>query len=435
MKKKVTAILLAAVLCLSSVQAPAFAANGDGSPDGRQEPTATTTVTVSASDFTVDSGTTQHEYYYNTHGTGDTATVKYTGDGSFHHWKDGNGMNVSNDKAFSFPVLHPVDLTAIETVQNSGVGMVVFYTEFEQVLSAQSYSSSETINFPADLNHSGKVFVGWDHTEAQIKAEIASGADFVAVHPVFESAQEYTISVYYRTESGDELQEERTVGSGESALFTAPESYNGLPFVCWVKNGDVISYNTSCSFFVLADAEIYALFGDSGELAPTVTLSGSVGEEDGIFHFDALRAVPETVTMIEHGIIVVTSDSFGHDTPANRERANAALTISGDGVKVYRFTAPVYYGNDRINLNPKGKDKTIYAKGYVTYTNGGTGITVYSDMVVLTNVTGQGGGSGTPQATTVPVYVKGSAFTVNSGTVQQRYYYNTHAIGSSVTTV
>ena len=205
--------------------------------------------------------------------------------------------------------------------------------------------------------------------------------------------------MYYRIgndESAAELIETKSFGSSESAMFTAPETYNDEPFVCWMKDGNVISYDVKCGMLVYSDMSICAVYGSDIEVGPSILLSGSVYDaDDGTqkFKYIASRAVPDGFELVEHGLIRADSSTYGHDSPENRERASAGLFMENAGVEqygitVFRSTKLQPYGDFMSTKTIRDIDFTTYAKAYLIYRKDGVLTTIYSDMVVLTNVAG-----------------------------------------------
>ncbi len=379
--KRIFAVILSVMLIALSLSEAVFAETA-----GEK-----TIVQITGSRFSINSGASQRNYYMQEHAVGSTITVTYKGSDNFRFWKDENGMTVSTDKTYTFTVLHPVILSAISTSSASGNASanVTFMTEYGQVISTRSYASSEKILFPDVPFRVGKTFIGWDHTEEEIVEGIENGEEFIVVRPMFESEDEVGISVYYQVNGTNEFQRHSSIGQGSSYLATAPETYNGQPFAYWMKGDSIISYTLSCSFFANEDTDITAVYGDFKAEEPKAGISGKVNGNYIIL--TANRAIDESYTLIEHGIIIVTSSEFGHDTPENRTKADSALVLNGENVKkTYVSSNNEYYGNFAINLNTNGNDRTVYAKAYITYgvrEDGETVLnTVYSDMTVVSNV-------------------------------------------------
>ena len=86
MKTRITAIILAILLCLSTFPAAVFA------EDPAPAESRYVAVSVAGSAFTVGSSAKQYGHYYNTHEIGSELTVTYKGSGNFRHWKDENGI-------------------------------------------------------------------------------------------------------------------------------------------------------------------------------------------------------------------------------------------------------------------------------------------------------------------------------------------------------
>lgn len=378
--KKIIALAIAIVTVASIFSATVYAGTSEQA-----------IVEINGTSFSINGGTKQKGYYMLAHNIGSTISVVYKGKDPFSYWQDGNGMTVSTDKSYSFSVLHPVSLTAVTSLEDNDEvsSRVIFFTEYNQTLSSKYYSPSEKITFPKASFRSGKHFVGWDHTDAEIKKEIEAGQSIIRVYPIFESDDSLSVNVFYKSEDSNKSVKSVSIGSGESFSFTAAETYNDKPFAYWIKNDKIISYTRNCSFFVNENTDVYAVYGKVDSEEPAIDINGKV--EGNYISLTATRAVDESYTIVEHGIIITTNNEFGHDTPDNRAKADSALVLNGKDVrKTYASTNREYYGDFVINLNTNGKQSTVFAKGYITYSyveNGQTLTdTVYSDMAVVSNV-------------------------------------------------
>ncbi|MCQ2428578.1 MAG: hypothetical protein MJ137_09340 [Clostridia bacterium] len=226
MKRKIV-LLIVFVIMIVAIPCTIFAAETQETAD----------VKISASRFTVTGkSVTQKNYYYQTRPIGNAITVTYKGTDNFRFWIDENGMAVSTEPVYSFTLLHPISLTAVTTARTGDQtsARVVFLSDYGQVISSRIYNDSEAIVFPEPLYRSGKRFIGWSFTEDDIVSEMLSGEEYIAVTPVFESIDQHSIEVYYKTNDNRELQTSTIIGSGESFVATAPESFNGQPFAYWL---------------------------------------------------------------------------------------------------------------------------------------------------------------------------------------------------------
>ncbi len=107
---------------------------------------------------------------------GTALTVCYADDTrEFLHWVNESGRIVSKNKEYTFTVISASTLEAVSVSPDDYDGEKMAFVEFtsyyDQVLSAETYSMEDSIEFPAGPSRKGYTFTGWDHTEETIHGD------------------------------------------------------------------------------------------------------------------------------------------------------------------------------------------------------------------------------------------------------------------------
>lgn len=292
----------------------------------------------------------------------------------FMYWLDGStGRIVSYETEYEFIAGTDRRLTAIyRDTTDEGVYYVMFKNANDEVLTA-GYTLSE-INVPTNPYLAGYVFNGWyiDGKKADLKAgdDISDyGLDKDTVIKAGFEAATGRYSLYFENQSATEPY--GTYGYNEQISLTAPEAEEGLTFAYWIKDGQIVSYNTVYSFRMgLSNAHVKAVYlASPTEAMPTLAMSEPVvlsGENR--ISFMAERDLPEGYVLLESGILLGTSAELTIDSAAHK-------VISASSLANGQFTVR------KANVNAGDK---WYAKAYMIYQQAGAVYTIYSNEVSAT---------------------------------------------------
>ncbi len=329
-------------------------------------------VTVNGtSDYTI-SGTTVGTKY----AVGTDVTVSYTGTGTFEGWVNGGGKLMSRDAEYTFTVSGDTELTA--NIASATEPLVIFYTATKQVYKARVISdTAENKLTDADFatvpavtgKKNGRWTVGGTvvTTVAELTAKIGSAqtANVNATYDADDTAT-YTLTVtgveagamgYPSTwtayTAGDQLFE--NVNVNDSVTLNAENGAKTFRYYADAL-GNVLSTAAATNVRYRENTTIYAVYGDSAYTAAKPTVTMITARRDGTtLYFEALRCIPAGYTVKEQGILFGTA---------------AGLTYGADGV--YKYVSNGQGANDVTGLTLKNIDSsmTIYAAGYVIFTDG-----------------------------------------------------------------
>ena len=320
---------------------------------------------------------------------GTAVTVCYADDTrEFLHWVNESGRIVSKNKEYTFTVISASTLEAVSVSPDDYDGEKMAFVEFtsyyDQVLSAETYSTEDSIEFPAGPSRKGYTFTGWDHTEETIHSAIQAGETHITVKPTYEkSGNMVLINVSY-------LNVEHEVDTyeapeGELIRLEAPEIPDHQ-FACWkAADGTMLSTEPVFQIMTVGDADIYAEYVPEGteglESLPLIAMTGasaSVVDGKNKISFLAVRSVPEGFTVVEHGILRSTDSQYGEADAAR------TMVIGATNVKKNPSTTLDNNGSYSVNITVGSKTTTkVYARGYlVVQDTEGNQTTVYSENIL-----------------------------------------------------
>ena len=320
---------------------------------------------------------------------GTALTVCYADDTrEFLHWVNESGRIVSKNKEYTFTVISASTLEAVSVSPDDYDGEKMAFVEFtsyyDQVLSAETYSMEDSIEFPAGPSRKGYTFTGWDHTEETIHSAIQAGETHITVKPTYEkSGNMVLINVSY-------LNVEHEVDTyeapeGELIRLEAPEIPDHQ-FACWKgADGTMLSTEPVFQIMTVGDADIYAEYVPEGteglESLPLIAMTGasaSVVDGKNKISFLAVRSVPEGFTVVEHGILRSTDSLYGEADAAR------TMVIGASNVKKNPSTTFDNNGSYSVNITVGSKTTTkVYARGYLVVKDAeGNQTTVYSENIL-----------------------------------------------------
>lgn len=193
-----------------------------------------------------------------------TLVAQTTNTNKFVGWfdaKNGELLTTSANYTF-FTSGNDVFMAVYDKTFGGTEGLVTFRNDkTNQILDIQYYSSTDTINFPADISYPGYEFAGWSYTEAQIKELLSQGKD-VTVTPVWRAKDVYfTVNV----NGGSVAQSNNPVGGKyigyKSMTVIADDAPDGMKFVYWIEENDnILSYNEEYKFYPYKDTTLTAVF-------------------------------------------------------------------------------------------------------------------------------------------------------------------------------
>lgn len=160
---------------------------------------------------------------------------------------------------------------------------------------------------------------------------------------------------------------------------TAPGTANDANFAQWQIptkgfEGKVMCTSTSYTFYVVEDMILEASYVEA-EPEVNIFCAGRYLTSLGKVSFVAKRSVDKSYRVIEHGIII--TDQTGWD---NLYKNNTNAMVKG-ATRTKKSIAKGTANNGTYEARLKaGKKEKWYGRSYVTYTDGDTTYTVYSDV-------------------------------------------------------
>ena len=299
---------------------------------------------------------------------GEEVTLTASGD-DFLYWLDEN-QNTIQSATYTFVAEFD---TSFEACFKPSEGSWIVYRNTNytnQVLNQATYTDAEafTEHLTAKAYKYGYTFEGWLVSVDEIKEKIEAGESYVEVTPVYAIPEgSYTISVVGGTVNNE------TVGAFEKdeEIVIVADTVEGKEFCHWVDSNDrIVSNLASHALCVYQDDVFTAVYKDEcGQShGPEVWLELSV--EDEVVDSFAQMFVPSYCTVVEYGLIYAK----GY-TPADLE---IDLDSVGGSIKKIAYTADAVAFVNHFTFEGLYEDRYVYARAYITYTNGESEYTVYS---------------------------------------------------------
>lgn len=162
----------------------------------------------------------------------------------------------------------------------------------------------------------------------------------------------------------------------EDVTVTINDSVNTAEqqFAGWVYKGKTVCTNTSYKFFVIGDMDLTYTTGERKQEEVNLFCNSKYNTSIGKLSFIGKRMVPTMYKVIEHGIVITDATGWGkyEGNPnafvkkASRTRTSTAKGKANNGTYEAKLAC--------------GKNEQWYGRSYVTYTDGYTTYTMYSEI-------------------------------------------------------
>ncbi len=211
------------------------------------------------------------------YGNGEYCTIvatEFTGY-CFSHWTK-NGIVVSNDATYSFPVTEDATYEANFYMISYSISASADPSAGGAVSGAGLYSYGISCTLTAAPN-AGYTFVSWKKNGSQVSMDpeytftVVENATYVAEFTL----NSYNITVSANPSAGGLVSGAGWHNYGSTCTLTA-EANAGYSFVHWKRNGSQVSTNATYSFTVTGDASCVAVFSLN-----SYTISASASPSDG----------------------------------------------------------------------------------------------------------------------------------------------------------
>ncbi len=201
---------------------------------------------------------------------------------------------------------------------------------------------------------------------------------------VYEIYNNYTVTitgdnaeyVHFYNDEEHGLQKDYYTARDQVGMWANSTNGDGQVFAYWTKNGKIASYERAYFFTIIESSAIQAVYVDAGEVPEATPIINLVltanrnGTSDNI-SFIAERKVPEGYTVVQSGVIILKAPE---SVPTTEN-----FVIGGTGVIRRGTTATALYGLYEFNgtVTP---GTLYYARAYLTYSDGNTQTTIYTDI-------------------------------------------------------
>ena len=280
----------------------------------------------------------------------------------FMYWFDAASKKVlSYENEYEFKAGSGKNIVCISEKADAG------YVTFKNINSIILASGSAgEITVPKDPYVSGYKFAGWfSGGEKQsfkygdlVKAS-NENREYIAGYTADDTL--YSVTVTGANEEGGKYKY-------NSLLTLSARNESGKTFAYWQRDGKIVSYDETYSFYINADTAVEAVYNKDREKDVVIVMSEPSLAGENRIAFYAERNVPEGFAVIETGILLHTSSNVSLD---NFTHKAASKSLSNKG----QFTVR------KANV---ASGETWYAAAYVIYTDGTNVYTKYSNEVSKT---------------------------------------------------
>lgn len=311
--------------------------------------------------------------------------VEFTGPENFLYWINGANKVVSMEKRYQFYLTENTSLTAVYSTNTTNSALVVFLSEYNQVMSSAYYNTTDTITFPKGPAKLGNTFAGWEKTQDQIREEMET-KNRIEVRPKYTSSGKMvTITMKFQTEDGTSIRADYSfeVNEGE------PVSLNGInlgnnEFSYWKDaNGEIFGYTRKINIRYMNDVTLIAVYNASVQnQVPIIRLTNAYAGLNGSFYnlsFISSRSLPEGYSIERVGFVYAIRSQFSD--PTNPQESE--LTLDNSNVSYVSYDEFINVGTSILSIDTTFIDREYYVRAYVVFKHGNIiEPPLYTDMIV-----------------------------------------------------
>jgi len=298
--------------------------------------------------------------------TGDAVVLTASGEGEFQFWKNAAGKVVSTENVLAFTAgTNSTSFTAVfaAAAGESTTYMVHFRdSKTGKVVDSRAFAAG-TVLAASDLpttSFIGYTFNGWKINGADaVGYEVTGNTNADSVYVKDTSSTKHTITI---------------VNGGTSTVQRAFNEIIGVTaadanFVAWTMDGVIVSTDASYTF-AAPDKDCTLEAVTSGTAPVAVAAKIDLVKDGQTFYFTMSRSAIDGYTITETGVLV-TRKATASDlvVPKALNTVTQAVSSANASKDVVGFTKDC-----------TGKTGTWLVRGYVTYTDGSTTSTVYTDV-------------------------------------------------------
>lgn len=162
----------------------------------------------------------------------------------------------------------------------------------------------------------------------------------------------------------------------EDVIVTINDSVNTADqqFAGWMYKGKTVCTNTSYKFFVIGDMDLTYTTGERKQEEVNLFCNSKYNTSIGKLSFIGKRMVPTMYKVIEHGIVITDATGW-----RKYESNQNAFVKKASRTKTSIAKGKANNGTYEAKL-ACGKNEEWYGRSYVTYTDGYTTYTMYSEV-------------------------------------------------------
>jgi len=239
-------------------------------------------------------------------GTKCTFTAVDTSTRTFLYWQDEfSGRVVSYERTIQFTVNSKVHLRALYAKVAAATHVVSYVNYGGTILQKSTYNVGAAIKEPTDTKVPGFTFTGWSKSAADAAAD-PTDQTIYAQYAVNDES--YTVTL---------TNEEYVSGAGTYSNFQTvnlkaeEKNGEGQTFSYWKDDkGNVVSYDRNYSFRINYNATLTAVYGEDVTPEPVIRITKINRDmQDMKITFYAERSVPESYTLVSHGMLMASGVS------------------------------------------------------------------------------------------------------------------------------
>lgn len=235
-----------------------------------------------------------------------------------------------------------------------------------------SYPVGTIVMPPSDTDLPGFTFTGW----TKYPQDVANDPSDQVIYPQYTVNEEsYTVTLTddsYASGAG-------TYSNFQTVNLKAEEKNgSGQSFSYWQdENGTIISYERNYSFRINYDVTLTPVFGEDVEPAPVIRISKVYRDIPNTkITFYAERSVPDTYTVISHGILLANgagvsdiplTTSAGVDSTTEKANVRKAYGNSNEQCGTFSLAKGAIGRNDPVQVRPFVIVKDADGKQFVVY--------------------------------------------------------------------
>ena len=316
--------------------------------------------------------------FYPPLGTQCTFTAKDTSSRSFLYWQDDYTERVySFERSIQFNVASRMKLRAVFAKASSTTHVVTFINYGGTVMQKGSYTIGAEVAAPLDVKVPGFTFERWSKNPS----EIANDPSDQMIYPIYTVNEEsYTVTL---------TNEEYVSGAGTYSNFQTvvvkaePKNGSGESFSYWKdEKGSVVSYENNYSFRINYNVTLTAVYGETVTPEPVIRITKvSRDVPDMKITFYAERSVPESYTLLSHGMLIASvavSDSAMLVNTAGDDDTAGVRKVYGSSNELcgtYSIAKTKVLSSTEVTVRPF----------MIVQDQGGEQYVVYGDIVRTTN--------------------------------------------------